>query len=340
MSRFFEALQRTEDTVADLVLPVAASKGASAEKQPEAPAAPPPPSGRPGERPLDAQQVAAAALSAASGQPMAAAMPPSVYATVKLDPPKNAPLLPLDSAETRAAEQYRIIRTKVIQDPRQPRVLIVSSPELGDGKSITACNIALSLALKPDTSVLLLDGDFRRSSVNETLGIRPPAGLAEVLSGTCTPEQAIVCIESLPSLHVLGITRKPRNPAELLDSPRWRALFDDLRHEFDFVVIDAPPVELVADYDLIGAVADGVILVIRPDHTHRVLCRQAMEAVGEDRLVGVVMNCVPTWFLWKTLGSHDYRYYTRHYRGADSESPAGGLPPTEAASQEPTPPPA
>src|SRR5262249_37778174 len=85
--------------------------------------------------------------------------------TVPVRVPAAAPVLPFDGSHRRAAEQYRLVRTKIVQHPGQPRMLVVSSPAPGDGKTVTAVNIAGALALKNDANVLLMDGDLRRSTI-------------------------------------------------------------------------------------------------------------------------------------------------------------------------------
>jgi len=92
----------------------------------------------------------------------------------------------------------------------------------------------------------------------------------------------------------------------LLDSSRWTALCASVRQQFKYVIFDTPPIAAVADYDLIQAHCDGVVLVVRPDHTDRKQCMQAIEAIPKDRLLGVVLNCVSDWFMWKTQGYHSY----------------------------------
>ena len=127
--------------------------------------------------------------------------------------------------------------------------------------------------------------------------------------GTCRLEDAIVRLEQFPNLCVLPSGKPTAHPTELLDSNRWTALCASVRQQFKFVILDTPPIAAVADYDLIDAQCDGVVLVVRPDHTDRKLCMQAIDIVPKDRLLGVVLNCVRDWFLWKT---QDYYSYTEN----------------------------
>jgi Mrp family chromosome partitioning ATPase len=135
-------------------------------------------------------------------------------------------------------------------------------------------------------------------------------GLVDVLTGGCTLEEGIIRTEQYPSLYILGSTKPLENSAELLDSPRWSAILDWLRREFHYIVIDSPPIGSLADYDLLQACADGIILVARPDHTRRDLAMKALDSIPKDKFLGVVMNCVEKWFLKKDYYTYQQAYYS------------------------------
>ena len=162
--------------------------------------------------------------------------------------------------------------------------------------------------MKSEARVLLLDADFRKSAIHVQLGLPESPGLAEVLKGTCTLEEALVHTQEFPNLFVMSAGTHAGNPVELLDSPPWPALCARLRSLFRYVVLDSPPVGAVADYDLIQAVCDGVILVVRPDHTDRLLCQKSLENVPKAKFLGVLLNCVPDWSPARGVGA-DYYYY-------------------------------
>jgi capsular exopolysaccharide synthesis family protein len=229
------------------------------------------------------------------------------YRLVTLRLQAGVPALPFDGSATVAAEQYRVIRTKLLHDERRPQVCLVSSPAPGDGKTITAINIAASLALKNDVSVLLMDCDLRRSGVAAILGIDLEPGLTTVLEGGCAFRDAIVQVKDIPGLHVLPAGNPSANPTELLDSAAWRALCDGIRKEFDYAVLDSSPAGSVADYELTQASVDGVVLVVRPDHTNRALALKAAESIPKEKLLGVVVNCAKRWILHRAPGSY-YHY--------------------------------
>jgi protein-tyrosine kinase len=219
----------------------------------------------------------------------------------------SAPLLSADSEDRMAAEQYRKLRTKILQYPATLSMIVVSSPGSGDGKTVSAINLAGILALKGEGRVLLVDGDLRRSAVHVRLQIPRSPGLADVLAGECTLEEALLEVEELPSLCILPAGRATGNPAELFDSSSWVALASRMREQFARIVVDSPPVQAVADYDLMAEVADGTLLVVRPDRTNRRHCNVALEKV-KHKLIGVLINDAADWFLWKQYSS-GYAYY-------------------------------
>jgi len=223
-----------------------------------------------------------------------------------------------------AAEQYRIVRTKTVQLLRKPFRAVITSPSIGDGKTLTVVNLAAALALRTEERTLLIDADLRRAGVHRVLQVPLKPGLADVLAGRCRLDEALFVAEELPGLYVLPAGQPDGNPTELLASPRWQALAEAVRRQFAHVIVDSPPVEIVADYDLIAAVCEGVVLVIRPDHTNRTLALAAIEKL-RPKLTGVVINATPEWFLWKKPANHGYYYYRpdakkgRHAENCQSE---------------------
>jgi capsular exopolysaccharide synthesis family protein len=295
MSRLIEALKKGQGEAADLIL------NSLTEGQSVAPQAEPP---------EKASEPVAVALTV---PPPELAQPRQHSLEVRSLPlhlSAISPLLPFDSNQHHgASEQYRILRTKIVQHSRQPHMIVISSAGPGDGKSVTAINLAGALSLKEEANVLLMDADFRRSSIAGLLGLPDTPGLTEVLHGTCTLEEGLIHIEQFPNLYVLPGGEHCKNPVELLDSAAWRSLCAKLREFYKYIIVDSPPIAAVADYDLIQAACDGVIVVFRPDHTERSLCFKSLSSVPRDKLTGVVLNCVEKWF----LGS-DYHYgYAYHY---------------------------
>jgi len=207
-----------------------------------------------------------------------------------------------------ASEEYRMLRTRIAQLVRKPFQLAITSPSIGDGKTVTAINLATALALRSEERALLIDADLRRAGIHRMLRVPNEPGLADVLQGSCRLEDAVFEVAELPGLYVLPAGVARGNPTEMLDSARWRDLAELVRQRFAQVIIDCPPVEVVADYDLIATVCNGAVLVVRPDHTDRTLSMAAIEKL-KPKLTGIVINAAPEWFLWKQPSHHGYYYY-------------------------------
>lgn len=222
----------------------------------------------------------------------------------------STPLLSPKNEDRRASEQYRMIRTRIFHQVQGASVTVISSPGMGDGKTVTALNLSAALALKSEHKVILVDADLRLSKVHERLGISTSPGLAEVLSGECPLEDAVLQVEQLPNFYILPAGSAASNPSELLDSSRWPALLAKLREQFQRTIVDSPPIDAVADYDLIASSADGVVLVVRPNHTSRTALQSALAKV-KGKLTGVLINGADDWFLWRTKPSSYYYYQNR-----------------------------
>jgi capsular exopolysaccharide synthesis family protein len=218
----------------------------------------------------------------------------------------DAPLLPFEPKFKGVAEQYRIIRTKIVQHPMAPRVIAITSVDPGDGKTTSSVNVAAALALKAETKVVLVDCDLRRGRINTLLGLPHAPGLSDVLVGKAALNESVIQVEQYPNLFVVGAGTPSTNPTEALDSENWRTLVAHLRQQFDYVILDTPPIGLVADTDLIHQVTDGLLLVVRPDFTSRTHCMNALASIPSKSLLGVLLNAVTAPY----LGRHQYYEYT------------------------------
>jgi receptor protein-tyrosine kinase len=303
MSRIFEALKKTQGELADLALPVVGEEIPAAD--PARASSAQTPEAEPISLPFQPDAPMVAGQEEAFGQDV----PADGFGPLRTLPVRiraDAPILPFQPGHCHEGEQYRIARTKIIQHPDQPRLIVVSSPGSGDGKTVSAINLAGALALKSDSQVMLVDADLRRSNAASLLGLPEQPGLAEYLGGKCNLDDIIIRVEQFPNLCVVPAGKAIANPTELLDSPRWASVCAKFRRQSKFVIFDAPPIETVADFDLICAACDGVIFVVRPDRTNRKLCLEGLASVPQGKLIGVLMNCVEDWFLWKTKGYYSY----------------------------------
>lgn len=284
MSKIFEALRKTEGDLAEVAKTVLADETKA------------------GTMPTAYQQVLNESVTTPPEDPPTRLSENSKHEvrSERIELAPESPMLPFDGSDDQAAEQYRIIRTKIQHCPSQPRIVLVSSAMPGDGKTITSINLAAALSLQEDLRVLLLDCDFRRSSATKLLGLSATPGLGEILRSEASLKSSLVRVAQFPNLYILPPGVALPGNAELLPTARWRSLLDILRSEFRFVIIDAPPIGAVAEYELLQMACDGVVLVVRQDHTDRQLWRRALETVPKAKQLGVIVNCAEPWFLWKT----------------------------------------
>jgi capsular exopolysaccharide synthesis family protein len=191
-----------------------------------------------------------------------------------------------------AAEQYRAIRLAV-ETARRERglhVLGISSALRGEGKTITAINLAGALAQSPDAKVALVEADLRRPAVHDYLGLAPGRGLSTYLRDPALTVEATLERPASLSFSVVPAGPASSMPYELLKSPRLAALLAILRERFDYVVIDAPPVLSVPDVGILRDAVDAFVLVVRANRTPRESLNDAVDTIGRSRVLGLVFN--------------------------------------------------
>ena len=190
------------------------------------------------------------------------------------------------------AESFKSTRTNLehLRRNRRAQVLLVGSPQPGDGKSTAASNLAITLA-HAGRKVLLIDGDLRKPSQHVLYGIRRGHGLTDAIQGGGSIEQ-LARPTFVDNLDVLASGSDVPNPAELLASPRLGELLDRAREAYDIIVIDSSPFLAVTDPSVISAVADGVLLVVRVACTRRhdvERMSELLETMGLP-VLGIVIN--------------------------------------------------
>lgn len=216
--------------------------------------------------------------------------------------------------QSQMAESYRALRTSLLLASvgAPPKVILVTSALPQEGKTTTSINSAIVLAQK-GIRVLLIDADLRRPAIHKTLGMGPRSGLSNVLTGSANLQQVIVRSPLLPSLFVLPAGTTPPNPAELLASSAMKDVLEELRGQFDHIVIDSPPTLSVTDAVVMSTRSDAVVLVIRSGQTTKPALRRARDILLQvnAKVSGVLLNAVD-------LSSPDYYYYYE-YQGKYSD---------------------
>ena len=216
------------------------------------------------------------------------------------------------------AEAFRSLRTSVLLSSanRPPRTLLVSSSQPGEGKTTISINLSISLA-QLGQRVLLIDGDMRRPCVRKALELPSGLGLVSFLTGQ-QDWRAAICPAGVPHLDALVCGPLPPNPAELLSCDRMRTLLREASQEYQFVLVDSPPLLNVADSRILASLVDGVVLVVRGGATPRELAMRA-HAYARDvgaHLIGVVLNNLDLWI----ADDYYYRYYRYDYYGPEART--------------------
>ena len=221
-------------------------------------------------------------------QPAVVAPPVHIrQASTGLDPR----LVAAGASQSLAAEQYRSLRTRVAraENGRMFRTIIITSPNKGDGKSLTAANLALTMAQEFQQRVLLVDADLRRPSIHRLFGIADTPGLSDVLMGAATIDDALVTI---PDHHLTVVPSGlvPTHPAELLGSAAMRRMLDTLRTRFDRILVDMPPVAPLADVAIASPMVDGILMIVRAGVTPKPAIERALSGLDMSKVLGLVLN--------------------------------------------------
>jgi capsular exopolysaccharide synthesis family protein len=209
------------------------------------------------------------------------------------------------------AESYRTIRTALLfsQAEQPPKVILLSSPAPDEGKTVSTLNLGIALA-QSGKKILVIDGDLRKGRCHQLVNLRNHAGLSNVLTGQADLTQ---CIQptAIQSLYLLSRGAWAPNPADLLMSQKMRDVLSELRAQFDFIVIDSPPIIAVSDPAVLSTLSDGVVLVFHGQKTTTPSARRALERL--DRIgapvLGVILNGVDI----RHPDYVDYRSYYSSY---------------------------
>ena len=229
-------------------------------------------------------------------------------------------LVPLLNPAAFEAEPYRVLAHRVGQMHTEAdlRILAISSPSSGDGKTSTTINLAGILAQEPITRVLLLEADLRRPSIAPYLGIRhTTGGLAGMLLEPDLPLARVVQHYQPFNLDVLLAGHSAAAPYDLLKLPRFGALLQEARQHYDYVLVDTPPILPFADCRIVEKWIDGLLVVVAAHQTPRKMLSEALDIVNSTKLVGLVLNKDD-----QQMARYDsvYRYYTQYSNGPRKDS--------------------
>src|SRR5262249_18709583 len=187
--------------------------------------------------------------------------------------------------------------------------ITVSSPDPQDGKSLVSANLAFSFAQDPGRKVAVVDCDLRNPALDKYLGVpRQPGLLQHLGNGHLSP---YCYVRRLENLYFLTAGGTAPNPIEVLSMRKMKQLIENLRRDFDTIILDAPPYSPIADARVVTALSDAVLMVIRRGRTSNSSIDQALTAVDRNKLLGVVFNDV------KPMLFHTYQQYSYYPYGHD-----------------------
>lgn len=202
-----------------------------------------------------------------------------------------------------AAESYRTLRTNIQYSSfdKEYKVIVITSSEPGEGKSTTAGNLALCMA-QGDKKVILVDCDLRRPSIHKKFKVSNLAGLSDVIIGKS--DLSKVMHRYNKNLVLLTSGKIPPNPSEMLSSKSMENFLEKLRENFDYVILDTPPVQAVTDSQILSTKADGTILVVRAERTKKESVNNAINLLKKvnANIIGTVLNGTD-------LSRNKYQYY-------------------------------
>jgi capsular exopolysaccharide synthesis family protein len=212
------------------------------------------------------------------------------------------------SAQSR--EQYRRLAASLhhAQATNGTKVIMVTSAAVGEGKTLTSSNLALTLSESYQKRVLLIDADFRRPSVHAVFGVPSDNGLA---LGLASDSQRVQVCQFSERLSVLPGGQPTSDPIAVLTSDRMRQLIDEARANFDWVILDTPPVALLTDASLVASITDAAVMVVKAASTSCELVERAVQALGRERIFGVVLNRAH-----ENAQTSEYYDYSRYYAAA------------------------
>lgn len=192
-----------------------------------------------------------------------------------------------------AAESYRKLRTNIQYSSfdKEYKVIMVTSSELGEGKSTTAGNLALCLA-QGDKKVILVDCDLRKPSLHKKFKVSNIIGLSDVIIGK---EELVTAFHRYnKNLVILTSGKIPPNPSEMLSSKTMTVLLEELKNNFDYIILDTPPVQAVTDSQILSTKSDGTIIVVKAERTKKDSVENSINLLKKvnANIIGTVLNGV------------------------------------------------
>ncbi len=223
----------------------------------------------------------------------------------------NEHLVAITQPKSAYCEEYRNLRTHVLHTSakRDVKSITILSVATGEGKSVTAINLAWLLAQIEGVRALIIDGDLRSPSIDKYLGLETDLGLSGVLEGRGSLAEAIVRFDPV-GLNYLPAGGGRNDVAELISGSNFKDLLDETREMFDYVIIDAPPIGLFSDGAVIANHSDSSILVLRANQVRFMDISRVLEILPQEKILGTVFNYSEEPLAGRDY--YDYSYYKKH----------------------------
>jgi capsular exopolysaccharide synthesis family protein len=207
-----------------------------------------------------------------------------------IDIERKARVIP-NIADHVVVEHYRRLRTKLMQQHgiKPFRRLLVTSAQPQEGKTVTTLNLALSFAMLPEFRVLVVDGDLRRGTLGKWLNVSDRPGLSNLVERSATMNEVVLRSDQIP-VHFMVSGNATTPAAELLHSPRLGEIFQSIAEQFDLVLVDSPPVNLITDTQLLASNCDAILMVARAFNTTCKALERAVQDLSAFRIVGAGLN--------------------------------------------------
>lgn len=224
---------------------------------------------------------------------------------------RSKSLITMNDPNALASESYKMARTNLhfMSIDKEQQIIMITSSTSEEGKTTTACNMAVTFA-QSGKKILLVEADLRRARVHTIMNLPQEPGITSLLADRSSIEENIHHIEEVEGLDVMTAGPFPPAPAELLGSEAIGEFFEEAKGMYDMIIIDAPPILHVTDAAILSRVVDGVVLVIAANESKKksiVRAKKALDAVGA-KFLGVILTKVKV-----NRGSYYYYNYQNYY---------------------------
>ncbi len=220
----------------------------------------------------------------------------------------NPYIVTINQPDSTITEEYRRLKSMLIRETKTDflNTIMITSSINGEGKSITAVNLAITLAQEIDHSVILIDADLRKPMIHEYLGIRYQYGLSDYLTQDIDLSDVFIKT-GIGNMVFIPAGRAVENPVELLSSEKMKTLINDIKHRYinRYVIIDTPPILSCAEGITMGSYVDGIVFVIQEGHAQKKTIEDALNMIQGLNILGVVYNNASE----TNLDGHYYRRY-------------------------------